>query len=184
MGRLIYPGQLAVVEAHLADAKEKGGRIVGGEVLDRDKLIVSPAVVFDATPEMKIMREETFGPVLAVMPVARIDDAIRAANKGPHGLAASVWTRDIPQGEEWSSLIEAGLVSVNDVLSHYVVCSLPFGGFKQSGLGRRHSDEGLSMFTDPQSVIVHEWPADSPDLWWFPYSRFKSKLLAWLIRWS
>ncbi|MEE8425582.1 MAG: aldehyde dehydrogenase family protein [Elusimicrobiota bacterium] len=184
LGRLIFPGQLSVVEAHLADAKEKGGRIVGGQVLDRAKLIVSPGVVFDATDEMKIMQEETFGPVLAVTSVVRIDDAIRSTNKGRHGLAASVWTRDIAKGEEWSSLIEAGLVSVNDVLSHYVVCSLPFGGVKQSGLGRRHSDDGLRMFTESQSVIVHEWPADIPDLWWFHYSRLKSKLLAWLIRWT
>jgi acyl-CoA reductase-like NAD-dependent aldehyde dehydrogenase len=182
LGRLIYPGQLDVVEKHLKDAKEKGARVIGGEVLDRDGLVVSPALVLEATSDMLVMQEETFGPVLAVAPVARIEEAIRLANEGRHGLAASVWTSDLAQGEDWASLIEAGLLSVNDVLSHYVFCSLPFGGVKDSGLGRRHSDEGLRMFCQEQSVIVHEWPKDVPEFWWFPYSRFKSKLLSFLTK--
>ncbi|MFH1723247.1 MAG: aldehyde dehydrogenase family protein [Elusimicrobiota bacterium] len=184
VGRLIVPGQLEVVERHIEDARAKGARVSGGEVLDRKSLLVSPALVLDAKPDMLVMREETFGPVLPIMPVRTVSEAIRLANDGPHGLAASVWTRDLSRGEEWAALLEAGLVSVNDLLSHYVVCSLPFGGFKDSGLGRRHSDEGLRMFCEPQSVLVHEWPADTPELWWFPYDRLKSRILSWLARLS
>ncbi len=182
LGRLIFPGQLEVVLRHLEDARKKGARVIGGEIKDREGLVVSPALILDATPEMLVMREETFGPVLSVMPISCVEDGIQFANEGPHGLAASVWTSDLAQGEEWASRLEAGLLSVNDVLSHYVVCSLPFGGFKQSGLGRRHSDEGLRMFCQQQSVIVHEWPSDVPEIWWFPYSRAKSRLLSFLTK--
>lgn len=184
LGRLIFPGQLDVVERHLADAREKGARVVGGKVLDREGLVVEPAIVFDATDDMLVMKEETFGPVLAVSPIVKVEDAIRFINAGDRGLAASVWTSDLPAGEDWAAMIESGLVSVNDVLSHYVVCSLPFGGIKQSGLGRRHSDDGLRMFTVEQSVIVHEWPSNAPDFWWFPYGELKSRLLTFLAKLS
>lgn len=181
LGRLIYPGQLAVVERHLADARAKGARVVGGEV-DAARTTVTPALVFDAKPGMLVLSEETFGPVLAVMPVRRVDEALVIANAGRDGLAASVWTRDLEKGAEWASLLEAGLVSVNDVLIHYAACSLPFGGMKGSGLGRRHGDQGLRMFCQEQSLVVHEWPLDAPDLWWFPYGRLKSRALAFLAR--
>lgn len=181
LGRLIFPGQLEVVERHLADARAKGGRVIGG-VVDRGGLVVSPAVVFDAKPDMLVMREETFGPVLAVMSVRRVEEALVIANEGRQGLAASVWTRDLELGAEWAALLECGLVSVNDVLIHYAACALPFGGTKESGLGRRHGDQGLRMFCSEQSIVVHEWPADLPDLWWFPYGRLKSRILTWLAR--
>lgn len=183
VGRLILPGQLAVVERHLEDARAKGGRVSGGEVVDRENLVVTPALVLDAHPEMLLMQEETFGPVLPVMPVHRVEDAVRIANAGSHGLAASVWTSDVAKGEAWSSLIEAGMVSVNDLLTHYMVASLPFGGMKRSGLWRRHSEEGLRMFCQPQSVIVHEWPS-APELWWFPYTELKARILKLLSRFS
>lgn len=181
LGRLIFPGQAAVVERHLADAREKGARVVGGEP-DPGRGTFSPALVFGAKPGMLVMDEETFGPVLAVMPVRRVEEALVIANAGPHGLAASVWTRDLEKGAEWASLLEAGLVSVNDVLIHYAACALPFGGMKASGLGRRHGDQGLRMFCQEQALVVHEWPLDAPDLWWFPYGRLKSRALAFLSR--
>jgi acyl-CoA reductase-like NAD-dependent aldehyde dehydrogenase len=181
LGRLIFPGQLAVVERHLSDARAKGARVVGGEV-DAARGTVTPALVFDAKPGMLVLSEETFGPVLAVMSVRRVDEALVIANAGRDGLAASVWTRDLEKGAEWASLLEAGLVSVNDVLIHYAACSLPFGGMKDSGLGRRHGDQGLRMFCQEQSLVVHEWPLDTPDPWWFPYGRLKSRALAFLAR--
>lgn len=184
LGRLIVPAQLDRFERHLEDARARGARVTGGEVLDRRGLKVSPALVLDAKPEMLVMREETFAPVLAVMAVDRVEDGVRLANAGPYGLAASVWTSDLSRGEEMAGWLEAGMVGVNDVLSHYLVSSLPFGGVKQSGLGWRLSEEGLRMFCSPQSVLVHEWPAAAPDPWWYPYSRKRSKLISLLTRWS
>lgn len=182
IGRLIFPPQLERIKDQLEDARAKGGRVIGGEVTDEANLLITPALVLGATHDMKVMTEETFGPVMPIMKVDRGEEAIRLTNLGPFGLAASVWTTDLAKGERLSSSIEAGLVGINDVLSHYAVCSLPFGGVKQSGLGRRHSDEGLRMFCWPQSVFVHEWPAKAPELWWFPYRAAKTRLLAWVTK--
>lgn len=182
IGRLIFPPQLDRVQAQLEDARAKGARISGGELTDPENLVMSPALVLDATHDMQLMTEETFGPVLPVMKVARGEDAIRLTNEGPFGLAASLWTRDLAKAERLGRSVEAGLLGINDIMSHYAVCSLPFGGIKQSGLGRRHSDEGLRMFCYPQSVFMHEWPAKAPELWWFPYDDFKTRVVSWISR--
>lgn len=183
LGRMIFPGQLETVQRHLDDARAKGARIVGGGATE-NPMVMKPAAIFDATPDMLVMQEETFGPLLPVMPVTSAEEALELANMSPLGLAASVWSRDTARAESLARGLEAGLIGINDVLSHYAVCSLPFGGFKTSGLGRRHGEEGLRMFTQTQSFIVHEWPASLPDLWWFPYDRFKTKLLSLLTRLS
>ncbi len=182
IGRLIFPPQLERIREQLEDARAKGGQVIGGEVTDEANLLITPALVLNATHEMKVMTEETFGPVMPIMKVDRGEEAIRLTNSGPYGLAASLWTADLAKAERLGASIEAGLVGINDVLSHYAVCSLPFGGVKQSGLGRRHSDEGLRMFCWPQSVFVHEWPAKAPELWWFPYDAAKTRLLSWITK--
>ncbi|OGR88485.1 MAG: hypothetical protein A3J74_07570 [Elusimicrobia bacterium RIFCSPHIGHO2_02_FULL_57_9] len=182
IGRLIYPPGLARVKEHLEDAQAKGGRVIGGDIIDEGNLLINPALVLDAKPEMKVMSEETFGPVMPIMKVGRGEEAIRLSNEGPFGLAASLWTADLAKAEGLGSLIEAGLLGINDVGSHYAICSLPFGGVKSSGLGRRHSDEGLRMFCWTQSVVVHEWPFRGSELWWFPYTPFKTRLLSWISR--
>ena len=182
VGRLIFPGGLERVKEHLEDARAKGARVIGGDVIDEEKLLINPALVLEADHSMKVMTEETFGPVLPVMKVERGEEAIRLSNQGPFGLSASLWTQDLARAECLGAGVEAGLLSVNDVMSHYAVCSLPFGGIKASGLGRRHSDEGLRMFCWQQAVCVHEWPAETPELWWFPYTSLKTRLVGWLSR--
>ena len=182
VGRLIFPGGLERVKDHLEDARARGARVIGGDVVDEEKLLINPALVLEADHSMKVMTEETFGPVLPVMKVERGEEAIRLSNRGPYGLSASLWTADLARAERLGTGVEAGLLSVNDVMSHYAVCSLPFGGIKESGLGRRHSDEGLRMFCWAQAVCVHEWPARTPELWWFPYASWKTRLVSWVAR--
>lgn len=182
IGRMIFPPQFERVKEHLEDARARGARVIGGEVVDEANLAISPALVLDATPEMKVMKEETFGPVMPIMKVAHGEEAIGLANTGPYGLSASLWTRDLAKAERLGAAVEVGLLGVNDLMSHYALCSLPFGGVKSSGLGRRHSDEGLRMFCWPQSVFVHEWPAKAPELWWFPYDSFKTRLVSLITR--
>lgn len=184
LGRLVHPRQMEIVLSQLQNAKELGAQVEGGEVVDAERLIVSPALVFDAKPEMKVLREETFGPVLPLIPVISAEEALSFANHSPFGLAGSIWSRDIPRAEALSVYLESGLVGINDLPNgQYIVCSLPFGGLKESGLGHRHSEEGLRIFCHSQSVLVHEWPLNLPELWWFPYSRFKTRLLSFLSRW-
>ncbi len=182
LGRLIFPPQLARIKEQLEDAAAKGGRVIGGEVLDEANLMMSPALVLGASHDMKVMTEETFGPVMPIMKVDRGEEAIRLSNGGSYGLSASLWTADTARAERLCASVEAGMVCVNDLLTHYAVCSLPFGGIKHSGLGRRHSDEGLRMFCWPQSVFIHEWPARAPEPWWFPYDRAKTRLVSWIMK--
>jgi acyl-CoA reductase-like NAD-dependent aldehyde dehydrogenase len=184
VGRLIFPPQLQRVKEHLEDARAKGAHVIGGDVIDADNLLIQPALVLKADPRMKCMNEETFGPVMPIMRVERAEEGVRLANEGPFGLAGSIWTRDIEKAENLGLRLDTGLLGINDLMSHYAVCSLPFGGVKQSGLGRRHSDEGLRSFCWPQSVYIHEWPANAPELWWFPYEAGKTRLIEFLAKLS
>lgn len=168
VSRFCFPPLLERVQAQLEDARRKGATVLGGEVLDRAGLRMKPALVLGARPEMLVMSEETFGPVLPVMKVDRAEDAVALANAGGEGLAASVWSRDLEKAERLAALLEAGMVGINEPGTHYAYGSLPFGGVKASGMWRRHGDEGLLALTQAQSVLAHEWPADLPDPWWFP----------------
>ena len=181
VGRFVFPPLLDRAQAQLEDARQKGAQVVGGEVLDRDGLLMAPALVVGARMDMAVMTEETFGPIIPVMKVARAEEAVALVNAGPFGLAASVWGGDLSRAEGLSAQLEAGLVGVNEPATHYAVGGLPFGGVKSSGMWRRHGDEGLLAFTQAQSVLVHEWPADSADPWWFPYEERKTSLMRRLL---
>jgi acyl-CoA reductase-like NAD-dependent aldehyde dehydrogenase len=181
VGRLTFPPLLDRVQKQLDDARSKGAEVLGGEVLDRAGLRMAPALVLGARMEMSVMTEETFGPVVPIMRVGRAEEAIALANSGPHGLGASVWSADLEKAERLSTLLEAGLIGINEPATHYALGSLPFGGVKSSGMGRRHGDEGLLALTQAQAVLEHEWPADVPDPWWFPYEPRKTALLRRLL---
>lgn len=181
LGRLVFPPLLDRIQEQLEDARRKGARVIGGEVLDRANLLMAPALVLDARMDMRVMTEECFGPVIPIMKIARAEEAVALANAGSEGLAASVWTTDLAKGEKLAAALEVGLVGVNEPSSHYAYGALPFGGMKQSGLGRRHGEEGLLAFTQAQSVVVHEWPDNAPDLWWFPYGERKAGFLRRLM---
>jgi len=181
LGRMVFPPLLDRIQEQLEDARKKGARVIGGEILDRNELLMSPALVIDARMDMRVMTEESFGPVIPVMKISRAEDAIALTNAGTEGLAASVWTTDLAKGERLAAALEVGLVGVNEPASHYAFGALPFGGMKQSGMGRRHGEEGLLAFTQSQSVLVHEWPDAAPDLWWFPYDDRKAGFLRKLM---
>jgi acyl-CoA reductase-like NAD-dependent aldehyde dehydrogenase len=168
IGRFVFPPQIDRVQAQLEDARRKGALVSGGEVLDRAGLRMAPALVLNASMDMTVMTEETFGPVIPIMKVARAEDAVALANSGAEGLAASVWTADADRAELLVSQLDAGMVGINEPGTHYALGSLPFGGVKSSGMWRRHGDEGLLALTQAQSLIEHEWPVDMPDPWWFP----------------
>jgi succinate-semialdehyde dehydrogenase/glutarate-semialdehyde dehydrogenase len=118
---------------------------------------------------MKLMREETFGPVLAIEKVASAEEAVKLANDSPFALSGSVWTRDDHRGRELASRMRAGSVMINDVASYYAISEAPHGGRGESGWGRTHSRAGLMEMVHEKYVDVDRLPKMAK-AWWFGYS--------------
>jgi hypothetical protein len=121
------------------------------------------------------MREETFGPVLPVMVVPSLDEAIRLANDSDYGLTASGWTRDHATAGRLERELQAGVVTINDCVYTFGEPSAPWGGFKKSGLGRAHGLAGLREMAQLKYVARDDGSA--PMLWWFPYGAELRELL-------
>lgn len=167
IGSLIAPFQLEKVEDHVSEARARGARILlGGRRIEGPGYLYAPTVVVDVTQEMKVMREETFGPVLPIMRVSDDEEAIRMANDSEYGLDASVWSRDRERARGIASRLDVGSVLINDHLVNYVIPGLPFGGTRQSGFGRVHGLEGLREFTRPKSWL-EDRIALGRELHWF-----------------
>jgi len=170
IGPMIHEQQLRVVEAHVEDAIARGARLLcGGRRLpELGPTFYAPTVLADVTHEMLIMREETFGPVLPVMPFATDNEAVRLANDSEFGLAASIWTSDRRRGEALVPRIQAGTVMVNDVISCFGISEAPHGGMKSSGLGRAHGRLGLEEMVRVKYVDSDLLPRVRK-VWWFGY---------------
>ena len=171
IGAMTSPNQTAIVEAHVEDARAKGARILtGGRRLEGPGEWYEPTVIADADHSMKVMTEETFGPVIPVMKVRDADEALRLANDSTYGLASSIFTRDFRRGEELARRVEAGAVNVDDVLTHYLTLEVPMGGWKSSGIGYRHSAPGIRRFCRMESIVSPRVRQGKADPLWFPRS--------------
>jgi succinate-semialdehyde dehydrogenase/glutarate-semialdehyde dehydrogenase len=126
---------------------------------------------------MAVMREETFGPVLPVMAVDSLDEAIRLANDSPYGLTASGWTTSEETARRLQRELAAGVVSINDHASSHGEPTAPWGGVKASGIGRIHGLLGLREMVQPKYVSLDR--GRGPELWWYPYDE---RLAAFLSR--
>jgi acyl-CoA reductase-like NAD-dependent aldehyde dehydrogenase len=168
VGPLTLERQRRVVEAHLADAVARGARVLlGGERAGGPGLFYKPTVVVDVDHGMTLMKEETFGPVLPVMAVDTLDEAIRLANDSDYGLTASGWTRSAQTAERLQRELVAGVVSINDHSSSFAEPQAPWGGMKASGIGRIHGRAGLREMVQPKYVSFDR--GRKPALWWYPY---------------
>lgn len=178
LGPLVTPAQRRIVREQLADAIALGATVRAGSATggDPDEAIVPPTLLTDVTDDMKVLAEETFGPLLPVVVVPDEEEAIRRANASRYGLFASVWTRDLARGQRIAARLRAGGVSVNDTLTHYAVAGLPMGGVGESGFGRRRGLAGLEEMTRPRAVLVHRHGLRR-EVWWFPYSPFAERLM-------
>jgi succinate-semialdehyde dehydrogenase/glutarate-semialdehyde dehydrogenase len=131
---------------------------------------------------MKILEEETFGPILPVVKVRDEREAIDRANEGSFGLFASVWTRRRARGLRVARSLRAGGVSINDTLSHYALPSLPMGGVGHSGFGRTRGEAGLLEMTRTRSIFEDRLGLRR-EPWWYPYTAFSLRLHRTLVQW-
>jgi acyl-CoA reductase-like NAD-dependent aldehyde dehydrogenase len=170
VGPLIHERQLRRVEAQVQDAEARGARVLAGgsRIPELGNNFYRPTVLAGVTQEMRIMCEETFGPVLPVMAFDSDDEAVRLANDSEYGLAASVWTRDPARGESIARRIHAGTVMVNDVISCFGISEAPHGGVKASGIGHTHGRFGLEEMVRVKYLDVDQMPG-MKKVWWYRY---------------
>jgi acyl-CoA reductase-like NAD-dependent aldehyde dehydrogenase len=183
IGAMSSERQLAVVEEHVNEAVARGARLlIGGQRAESlSGSFYQPTVITGVDHTMTIMRDETFGPVLPVMIFKTEDEAIRLANDSHFGLTASVWTKDSRRGKRIAEQLEAGTVMVNEVLYTHGIAQTPWGGMKQSGLGRTHGRLGLLELVAPKHVHVNRI-SRLHDMWWFNYSPRAGRLFRGLAR--
>jgi acyl-CoA reductase-like NAD-dependent aldehyde dehydrogenase len=172
IGPLIHERQLRNVESHVEDARALGARVLtGGSRLPQlGSNFYAPTVLADVTHAMRIMREETFGPVLPVMPFDTDEEAIRLANDSDYGLAASIWTRNRARGESLARRILAGTVMVNDAVACFGISEAPHGGVKASGMGRTHGRFGMEEMVRIKHVDSDRLPG-MKKIWWYGYGQ-------------
>jgi succinate-semialdehyde dehydrogenase/glutarate-semialdehyde dehydrogenase len=157
VGPLHSAGQRQEIEEQVADAVDRGATVLAGgkrpEGPDYEKgHFYLPTLLADVDEQSRVVQEEVFGPALPILRVHDLDEAIDKANSSIFGLGSSVWTRDLTRASEAAERIEAGYTWVNS--PQIIFDELPFGGFKQSGLGKEHGEEALDYYSETKSVVI------------------------------
>lgn len=183
MGSLISQEQFDKVSEHVEDAVARGATILtGGKPRpDLGPLFFEPTILTGVTDEMSLHSEETFGPVVSIYPFTSTDEAVELVNASPYGLSASLWTRDTRLGYRLASRFEAGSININD--SYRAIwgsADITQGGFKASGLGRRHGAAGIVKYTENRSIAIQRLLPVGPPKGWSE-ERFV-RVLAFLLK--
>jgi len=153
MGPLVSKEQQERVLGYIESGRKQGAAVVaGGEAPSHPGYFVKPTIMVNVRPEMRVVREEIFGPVLVAQRYDQLDEVVRAANDSPYGLGASIWTNNLSAAHRLIPRIKAGTVWVN--CHNMVDPNMPFGGFKQSGVGREHGRVAIDMYTELKSVCM------------------------------
>ena len=174
VGAIIFPKQIDIAEAHIRDAVAKGAVVAtGGQRSMEAGNFFEPTVLTNCRNDMTVMREEIFGPIVPIMKIRDEEEAIRIANEIDLGLNAYVFSKDRDRARRIAERIEAGTIMVNDVLSSYGAVEAPFGGIKNSGYGRVHSDASLRAMCYARHVNYDRISVPVNDLLWYPYTDSK-----------
>lgn len=178
IGAMVTSTQVDIVQAHVDDALAKGARVLIGGKRSAKGNFFPPTVLVDVDHSMKCMREETFGPTLAIMRVADEDEAIKLANDSTYGLSSSLWTRNREKADRLSRRIEAGSVSVNNAIVATFQMPVPMGGWKNSGLGTRFGGAHGVLKYCRQQAVVEERLSTKSDPLWYPVVPAKARVIA------
>ena len=173
VGAMTSPNQTAIVEDHVDDALASGARaLTGGKRVEGPGDYFEPTVLVDVDHSMKVMRDETFGPVVGVMKVRDAEEALRLANDSRYGLSGSVFGEK-ERAERVARRVECGAVNVNDVLVNYLATDVPMGGWKESGIGYRHGEPGIKKYCRTESIVITRFGGKREPTW-YPYTQARS----------
>lgn len=183
LGPITFEKQKATYDRHIAEAHAQDARFITGGTFSGDRRYLKPTIVTgDKIESMAVYKEETFGPVVAVSTFKTVAEAIHKANDSPYGLLASVITRNIRLGEEVAKQLAVGTVTINEVTYTAGLGETPWGGIKDSGIGRSHADVGLYEFVNLRHI--HKPRARFTvfkSFWWFPYTDLQYKTFRLLL---
>ncbi|HEX5609321.1 MAG TPA: aldehyde dehydrogenase family protein [Solirubrobacterales bacterium] len=176
VGAMTSPNQTAIVEDHVTDALASGAKaLTGGKRVEGPGDYYEPTVLVDVDHSMKVMKDETFGPVVGVMKVRDSEEALRLANDSRYGLSGSVFGEK-ERAEKVARRVECGAINVNDVLVNYFASDVPMGGWKQSGIGFRHGEPGIKKYCRTESLVITRFGGKREPTW-YPYTKARRGLV-------
>lgn len=183
IGCMTSEAQLATVSAQVDEAVRLGAKVVVGGRRNPGYpgFYYEPTVLVDVNHDMRIMKDETFGPVIPIMKVRDAGEALRLANDSPYGLGASVFSRDRDVTAMVTEQIESGAVCVNDSLVNFIIPDTAMGGIKESGLGYRHGPEGIRKYCRLKSIVTDRFGLKE-EFPWYPASEKKARQMRHLLR--
>jgi acyl-CoA reductase-like NAD-dependent aldehyde dehydrogenase len=186
VGAMTTRKQMQTVQEHIDDALAKGAKIFAqSKVPQNTKGNFMPCMVLtDVNHDMLAMKDETFGPIVGVMPFNTIDEAVALANNSNLGLNGSVWSKNVKKARQVARRIMAGGVMINDHLMSHGLAETPWGGFKESGIGRTHGDIGFAEMTQQQVIvddILSAVPFVRRNFWWHPFEKIHYEGMKGLI---
>lgn len=180
LGAVFWDRQLTIMESHVEDAKKRGAKILaGGRRNPNEKgLYYEATVMVDVQEDWDVMKHETFGPILPIVKVKDIDEAIAKANDSVYGLHGSVWTSDKAKGIAIAKRVETGSMAINDIHMMYGVACAPFGGVKESGVGSVNGQYGLRGYAHAMPIVIGAYRGQDSG---YPHEQKKLDQMKWIM---